>query len=88
MKAVVTVIGQDRVGIISEVATILAQEKVNILDVSQTILGTNFTMMMHIEISEEYKLQKLIDQFKAKEKLFNLKIKLFNEDVFNAMHTV
>ena len=86
MKAVVTVIGQDRVGIISEVSTILAQEKVNILDVSQTILGSNFTMMMHVELKDQSRFQNLIDLFKEKEEVLNLKIKLFNEDIFSAMH--
>jgi len=88
MKAVVTVIGQDRIGIISEVATILAQERVNILDVSQTILGTNFTMMMHVDVGDLSKFQCLVEKFKNEEERLNLKMKLYNETIFSAMHSL
>ncbi len=88
MKAVVTVIGQDRVGIISEVSTILAKNSVNILDVSQTILGTNFTMMMHVDIQNDKKIQNLIELFTKQEQVLNLKIKLYNEELFNSMHSL
>ena len=45
MKAIVTVIGKDRIGIIAQVSSILAKNMVNILDISQTILQENFTMI-------------------------------------------
>ena len=88
MKAVVTVVGRDRVGIISEVSTLLAEESVNIMDVSQTILGTNFTMMMHVELEDEKKFHLLMDRFREKEAHFHLKIKMYNEEIFNAMHSL
>ena len=46
MKAVVTVVGKDRVGIIAETCVTLASFNVNILDISQTVLQEYFTMMM------------------------------------------
>jgi ACT domain-containing protein len=49
-RAIVTVIGQDRVGIIAGVATVLAEHNVNILDISQTVLQEFFTMMMVVDL--------------------------------------
>ena len=46
MKAIVTVIGRDRVGIIADVSRILAEQGVNVLDISQTVLQEYFTMIM------------------------------------------
>ncbi|MCL1896955.1 MAG: ACT domain-containing protein, partial [Clostridiales bacterium] len=50
-RVIVTVIGQDRVGIIAAVAKALADNRVNILDISQTILQEFFTMIMIVDIS-------------------------------------
>ena len=49
-KAIITVIGKDKVGIIYGVTKILSENKINILDISQTILGDMFTMMMIVDI--------------------------------------
>ena len=49
MKAIVTVVGQDRVGIIAAVCTLLADHNINILDISQTILQGYFTMVMAVD---------------------------------------
>ena len=46
MRAILTTIGQDQVGIIAGVSKYLSDHEINILDVSQTIMGGNFTMMM------------------------------------------
>ncbi len=51
MRAIVTVIGKDRVGIIAEVCAILSRHGVNVLDISQTILQEYFTMIMLTDIS-------------------------------------
>ena len=53
MKAIVTVIGKDKVGIIAQVSTVLAENSVNILDISQTILQDYFTMIMLVELDGE-----------------------------------
>ena len=49
MRAIVTVLGKDRVGIMSLVCALLAQHNVNILDISQTILQGDFTMVMLVD---------------------------------------
>ncbi|MCT4620420.1 MAG: ACT domain-containing protein [Marinisporobacter sp.] len=89
MKAVVTVIGKDTIGIISKVSTILAENHVNILDISQTILQDYFTMIMIVDLS------KMTENFKTmKEKLESLgeeigmSIKIQHEDIFDSMHKI
>ena len=52
MKAVVTVVGKDRVGIIAEVCTLLAAYNVNVLDISQTVMQGYFTMMMVVDVEK------------------------------------
>lgn len=89
MRAIVTVIGKDRVGIIADVCTVLAAHGVNILDISQTVLQEYFTMIMlvdsvccplsFIELSEI--LAKAGDEQ-------NLVIRIQREDIFNAMHKI
>ena len=52
MKAIVTVVGKDRVGIIAQVCTTLAAYQVNVLDISQPVMRGYFTMMMAVEVSQ------------------------------------
>jgi len=52
MKAIVTVIGKDRVGIIAKVSNVLADNRVNIMDISQTILQDYFAMIMLVDLTE------------------------------------
>ena len=50
-KAIITVVGQDTVGIIARVCTYLSQHNVNVLDISQTIIDGYFNMMMITDAS-------------------------------------
>jgi len=52
MRAVITVIGKDKIGIIAGISNILADCNVNILDISQTIMQDVFTMVMLVDISK------------------------------------
>ncbi|MBQ4515324.1 MAG: ACT domain-containing protein, partial [Clostridia bacterium] len=52
MRAIITVIGTDKVGIIAEVSRVLAENQVNILDISQTIMQDMFTMIMLVDVSK------------------------------------
>ena len=51
MKAIVTVVGRDRVGIIASVTAKLSELKINVLDISQTILQDYFTMVMSVDLA-------------------------------------
>ena len=89
MKAVVTVVGKDRVGIIAEVCTDLAGFQVNVLDISQTVMQGYFTMMMVVDVSAANEpLAVLVEKLEEKGKEMNLSIRLQREDIFEAMHRV
>ena len=89
MKAIVTVVGKDRVGIIAAVCTCLAEYNVNVLDISQTIMQGYFTMMMAVDVSaSSLPLAELVRQLEEKGKEMNLSIRLQREDIFEAMHRV
>jgi ACT domain-containing protein len=89
MKAVITVVGKDRVGIIAGVSNTLAVNNVNILDISQTILQGYFTMIMLTEIDAAVitipELQQKLDII-GKE--LGLQIRVQHEDIFTAMHRI
>lgn len=89
MKAIVTVVGKDAVGIIANVCVTLASYNVNVLDISQTVMQGYFTMMMVVDVSAStVPLAELAQQMEAKGKEMNLSIRLQREDIFDAMHRV
>ncbi|HHW49050.1 MAG TPA: ACT domain-containing protein [Clostridiaceae bacterium] len=89
MKAVITVIGKDRVGIIAAVSTILADCNVNILDISQTIMREFFTMIMLVDISKAtISFTELAEKLEKKGKELALSIRIQHEDIFNSMHRI
>ncbi|SHI67265.1 ACT domain-containing protein [Clostridium cavendishii DSM 21758] len=89
MKAVVTVIGKDRVGIIYDVSKILAESDINIINISQTIMDGYFTMIMITEIDNSTKnISEIKDIFDKFSKNSNLDVKVQHEDIFNSMHKI
>ena len=89
MKAIVTVIGKDKPGIIAKVSTCLAQNSVNIEDISQTLMQGNFTMLMLCDLSNAtLALQQLKDQLVDLGKKTGVSIHVQHEDIFNAMHKI
>lgn len=89
MKAVITVIGKDRVGIIYSVTQILAKSKINILDISQTIMQDIFTMIMLVDISKnEVSFAEISDKLENLGEELGLSIRIQHEDIFNSMHRI
>lgn len=89
MKAIVTVVGMDRVGIIGEVCTTLAGLSINIVDISQTVMQDFFTMIMLVDTSACSKSFNEIDEIlKAKEQEMGLSIRIQRQDIFQAMHRI
>lgn len=88
MKAVITVIGKDRVGIIAEIANLIAKNNSNIMNVEQTLMEDNFTMMMQVSFEEEKDFLKLNKDFKANEKKLRLSIKMYNAALFDKMYSI
>ncbi|MDY3224658.1 MAG: ACT domain-containing protein [Candidatus Faecousia sp.] len=89
MKAVVTVVGRDRVGIIAGVCTALAGFGVNVLDINQTVMQGYFTMMMVVEVSAcNVPLAELVTNMDELGRNMGLSIRVQREDIFEAMHRI
>ena len=89
MKAIVTVVGQDRVGIIANVCVELANYNVNVLDISQTVMQGYFTMMMVVDVTNaNVPLAQLCQEMDHKGQEMGLSIRVQREDIFQAMHRV
>ena len=90
MKAIVTVIGKDKVGITAAVCSLLAQHNINILDITQTILLTDvFTMTLLVETTHsKIPFGDLADRLSDLGKEMGLSIHAQREDTFDAMHRI
>ncbi|MGN0814195.1 MAG: ACT domain-containing protein [Candidatus Coproplasma sp.] len=89
MRAVVTVVGKDKTGIISKVSTFLAEKGVNILDISQTIMDEYFAMIMLVDLAgAQSPLSVLAEECRAMGEKIGMSIHLQHEEIFNAMHSV
>ncbi|MBQ2472585.1 MAG: ACT domain-containing protein [Acholeplasmatales bacterium] len=89
MKAVVSVVGKDSVGILAAVASKCAEYKANIDDVNQTIIDDYFTMFMIINIDElTIEFNSFVDKIQELGKEKNLEIHCMHEDIFNLMHRI
>ncbi len=89
MRAVITVIGQDRVGILARVSQACAKVDANILDVTQSVLQDIFVMVMLVDIQnlkEEF--GSFADTMKELGKDWGLAIHVMHEDIFNSMHRI
>ncbi len=89
MRAVVTVIGKDMVGILAKVTAICADKNVNVLEVTQSIMQDLFAMIMLVDIGKcTVPFSALVDEMEAAGEAMGLKIHVMHEDVFNAMHRI
>ena len=89
MRAVVTVTGSDRRGIIAKVSNFLFERNVNIEDISQTVLGEQFAMIMMVDMSESSRdFAALAEELEEKGKEIGMAVRLQHAAIFDAMHTV
>ena len=88
MNAIVTVVGQDRVGIIAAVCALLAENNINILDISQTILQGSFTMVMAVDLGDQPLLEELRRRLQELGEKMNISIHIQREEIFDAMHRI
>ena len=89
MRAVVTVTGTDRMGIIAKISAFLAERNVNIEDISQTILGDKFAMNMIVDTSESKEdIAQLARDCEEMGRTIGMSVRIQHEDIFNAMHNV
>ena len=89
MKAIITVVGSDKKGIIAKVSAVLADNNINIVDISQTILSGNFVMMMMIDLSEsKMKIDDLRGELETLGEKMGVNVNVMNERVFAEMHRI
>lgn len=89
MKAIVTVVGKDQVGIIAAVCVKLAEYNVNVLDISQTVMQGYLTMMMVVDVSAcTVPVAELVEKMEEMGKERGLSVRLQREDIFEAMHRI
>lgn len=88
-RIIVTVIGQDQVGIIARVATALADARANILDISQSVMAEFFVMIMMVDIAGAgITVDELRRRLATVAEAMGLKIEVQHEDVFKYMHRI
>ncbi|MDE5946651.1 MAG: ACT domain-containing protein [Oscillospiraceae bacterium] len=89
MRAVITVIGKDTVGILHKVSGICAEFNVNVIEVTQSVLQDMFAMIMLVDISEiNGDFSALVDRMTSLGTELGLSIHTMHEDIFNSMHSV
>ena len=89
MKAVITVIGKDNVGIISAISAECAKFNVNIVDITQSVLQDMFAMIMLVEIDKaSLGFDELKESLNRVGETTNTKIHIMHEDIFNSMHKI
>ena len=89
MRAVITVVGTDKKGIIAKISGLLYETDINILDISQTIMQDMFTMVMLVDISASKILfDQIVDRLNEIGDEIGVKIQIQHEDIFNSMHKI
>ncbi len=89
MRAVVTVIGKDNVGILHKVSGICTEYNANVMEVTQSVLQDMFAMIMLVDISAVTKdFSEMVDRMTALGKELGLSIHTMHEDIFNSMHSI
>ena len=89
MRAVISVIGKDAVGILAAVSSKCSDYNINVLEVTQSVLQDMFVMVMMTDISAiNTDFAAFVDEMDALGKEKNLSIRAMHEDIFNAMHNI
>ena len=89
MKAIISVIGKDRVGIMYRISKVLHDCSVNIEDVTQTIMQDYFTMLMLVQIDEtKTTFRQLSDALQETGDDIGVSVQIQKEDIFDAMHKI
>lgn len=89
MRAVISVIGKDMVGILAKISTVCASHNVNVIDVTQTIMQDMFVMIMMTDISScSVPFSQLQDELTKIGDEMGLSVHTMHEDIFNSMHKI
>lgn len=89
MRAVITVVGKDAVGIIADVSAVLKAHSANIVDITQSVLQDLFAMIMLVDITGlNVDFSNLADELIGMGKTLGLDIRVMHEEIFNSMHRI
>ena len=89
MRAVISVVGKDAVGILAKVSTICASHNANVIEVTQSVLQDMFAMIMLVDITGlSCELKELSGLMEEMGKAQGLSIHVMHEDIFNSMHKI
>ncbi|KEY46532.1 hypothetical protein EH70_08650 [Streptococcus equinus] len=88
MKAIITVVGKDKAGIVAGVSAKIAEFGLNIDDISQTVLDDFFTMMAVVSSDKKQDFTKLRSEFEAYGETLNVKINIQSAAIFDAMYNI
>ena len=89
MRAVITVVGKDRTGIIAKISDTLNRHRVNIVDISQNVMEDMFAMVMLVNIDQcTVDFTALADLLDQDGETLGMKIHTMHEDIFDAMHKI
>ena len=89
MKAIITVMGQDQVGILAKISTVCANYNSNVLEVNQNIVNNLFNMIMIVNIDNmNSSLREFKEELEDIGKKSGMKIHVMHEDIFNLMHKI
>ena len=89
MRAVITVIGKDNVGILHKVSGVCSEKGVNVIEVTQSVLQDMFAMIMLVDITGMTSdFSELVDDMTSLGEKRGLSIHTMHEDIFNSMHNV
>ena len=89
MKAIVTVLGKDKVGIIADVAAEMKENGINICDISQTLMQEYFTMIMLVDLERsEVSFVELQSRLSVRGKELGVEIRIQHQDLFDSMHRI
>ncbi len=89
MRAVITVIGKDAVGILAKVSSACAEHGINVLEVTQSILQEMFAMIMMVDMKDStIPFPEFSDRMTKLGESMNMSIHTMHEDIFNSMHKI
>jgi ACT domain-containing protein len=88
-RAIITIIGSDRVGIIAGISAVLAEANVNILDISQSVIREFFTMIMMVDLADAaISFHALRERLTHKGEELAVRVEIQREEIFKAMHRI
>ncbi len=89
MRAVITVVGKDTVGILARISAVCAAHNINVLEVTQSVLQDLFAMIMMVDIGKsDLPFTEFAEEMEQIGVEMGLSVRAVHEDLFNAMHTI